>query len=105
MRERAQRLGAELQLWTRPGWALKSRWRFPPGACITAAHHVGAGPGEQTMTESPASIGVLVVDDHPLLRDGLAALLGAHSDLRLLGEAADGEEAIAATSSCSRTWC
>jgi len=47
------------------------------------------------MTESPAPIGVLVVDDHPLLRDGLAALLGAHSDLRLLGEAADGEEAIA----------
>ncbi|CRQ85860.1 DNA-binding response regulator [Stenotrophomonas maltophilia] len=47
------------------------------------------------MTESPAPIGVLVVDDHPLLRDGLAALLGAHADLRLLGEAADGEEAIA----------
>ena len=47
------------------------------------------------MTESPTPIGVLVVDDHPLLRDGLAALLGAHSDLRLLGEAADGEEAIA----------
>jgi len=42
------------------------------------------------MTDSPAAIGVLVVDDHPLLRDGLAALLGAHSDLRLLGEAADG---------------
>ncbi len=47
------------------------------------------------MTESPALIGVLVVDDHPLLRDGLAALLGAQPDLRLLGEAADGEEAIA----------
>lgn len=47
------------------------------------------------MTESPAPIGVLVVDDHPLLRDGLAALLGAQPDLRLLGEAADGEEAIA----------
>lgn len=47
------------------------------------------------MSESPAPIGVLVVDDHPLLRDGLAALLGAQPDLRLLGEAADGEEAIA----------
>ncbi|MCR8716087.1 response regulator [Stenotrophomonas indicatrix] len=47
------------------------------------------------MTESLPPIGVLVVDDHPLLRDGLAALLGAHADLRLLGEAADGEEALA----------
>lgn len=47
------------------------------------------------MTESRTPIGVLVVDDHPLLRDGLAALLGAQPDLRLLGEAADGEEAIA----------
>ncbi|KAG0758101.1 hypothetical protein G6F22_019740 [Rhizopus arrhizus] len=47
------------------------------------------------MTEIPAPIRVLVVDDHPLLRDGLAALLGAQADLQLLGEAADGEEAIA----------
>ncbi|TGS04799.1 response regulator transcription factor, partial [Mesorhizobium sp. M2E.F.Ca.ET.209.01.1.1] len=47
------------------------------------------------MSESPAPIGVLVVDDHPLLRDGLAALVGAQPDLRMLGEAADGEEAIA----------
>ncbi|WP_312111866.1 response regulator [Stenotrophomonas indicatrix] len=47
------------------------------------------------MTEFLPPIGVLVVDDHPLLRDGLAALLGAHADLRLLGEAADGEEALA----------
>ncbi|MEN5274883.1 response regulator transcription factor [Stenotrophomonas lactitubi] len=47
------------------------------------------------MTEFLAPIGVLVVDDHPLLRDGLAALLSTHADLRLLGEAADGEEALA----------
>lgn len=47
------------------------------------------------MTPSSPSIGILVVDDHPLLRDGLAALLDMQPDMRLLGEAADGEEAVA----------
>lgn len=42
-----------------------------------------------------AMIGILVVDDHPLLRDGLAAVLGNQPDMRLLGEASDGEEAVA----------
>ncbi len=47
------------------------------------------------MSASPASIGVLIVDDHPLLRDGLAAMLANQPDMRLLGEASDGEEAVA----------
>lgn len=57
------------------------------------------------MTLSPAPIGVLVVDDHPLLRDGLAALLGMQADMRLVGEAADGEEAVAQYLALRRTWC
>lgn len=40
------------------------------------------------------SIGVLIVDDHPLLRDGLGALLSTQDDMHLLGEAADGEQAV-----------
>ncbi|PTA84905.1 DNA-binding response regulator, partial [Kosakonia sp. H7A] len=47
------------------------------------------------MSASPASIGVLIVDDHPLLRDGLAAMIAHQPDMRLLGEASDGEEAVA----------
>src|SRR5213076_2858620 len=39
---------------------------------------------------------VLVVDDDPLVRAGLAMILGASSDLRLVGEAADGAEVAAA---------
>lgn len=38
-------------------------------------------------------IRVLVVDDHPLLRRGLLALLGAQPQLRVVGEAADAGEA------------
>jgi DNA-binding NarL/FixJ family response regulator len=40
-------------------------------------------------------IGVLLVDDHPLVRTGLAGLLDATDDLAVVGEAADGEAAVA----------
>jgi DNA-binding NarL/FixJ family response regulator len=39
-------------------------------------------------------IRVMVVDDHPLFREGLAALLQDEADVTLVGEAADGREAI-----------
>jgi DNA-binding NarL/FixJ family response regulator len=39
-------------------------------------------------------IGVLVVDDHALFREGLAALLQDETDVALVGEAADGHEAV-----------
>jgi DNA-binding NarL/FixJ family response regulator len=39
-------------------------------------------------------ITVMVVDDHPLFREGLAALLHGEDDVTLVGEAADGHEAI-----------
>ena len=39
-------------------------------------------------------IRVLAVDDHALLRDGIAALIGNQSDMELVGEASNGREAI-----------
>ncbi|MCL0065942.1 response regulator transcription factor, partial [Dehalococcoidia bacterium] len=39
-------------------------------------------------------IRVLVVDDHAVVRAGLANILGAESDIRIVGEARDGVEAI-----------
>src|SRR5947209_15715824 len=39
-------------------------------------------------------IGVLSVDDHPLLREGIAALLNAECDMKLVAEASNGQEAI-----------
>ena len=37
---------------------------------------------------------VLLVDDHPLMRQGLRTLLESVADLAVVGEAADGEEAL-----------
>ena len=39
-------------------------------------------------------IRILAVDDHPLLRKGIAALVNAEADMKLVAEASNGEEAI-----------
>lgn len=41
-----------------------------------------------------ASIGVLIVDDHALVRKGLAALLGVRPELHLVGEASNCAQAV-----------
>jgi DNA-binding NarL/FixJ family response regulator len=46
------------------------------------------------MDATPKFIRVLAVDDHPLLREGIAALLNAESDMKLVAEASNGREAV-----------
>src|SRR5262245_1297473 len=45
------------------------------------------------------TIGVLVVDDEALIRAGFRALVGSVADMRVVGEAADGAEAVRAVRS------
>ncbi|MBT4137949.1 MAG: response regulator transcription factor [Candidatus Latescibacteria bacterium] len=40
------------------------------------------------------SIRILVVDDHPIVRDGLVAILSTQADFEVVGEAGNGEEAV-----------
>jgi two-component system response regulator NreC len=49
--------------------------------------------------DAPAArpIRILIADDHAIFRAGLKALLDAHPDLRVIGEAGDGAEAVART--------
>jgi DNA-binding NarL/FixJ family response regulator len=46
------------------------------------------------MITSAGRIRVLAVDDHPIVREGIAALIAIQPDMILVGEASDGREAI-----------
>lgn len=46
------------------------------------------------MSSAPKLIRILTVDDHPLLRKGIAALVNAEPDMKLVAEASNGQEAI-----------
>jgi DNA-binding NarL/FixJ family response regulator len=46
------------------------------------------------MSNNPKQIRILSVDDHPLLREGIAALVNAEADMKLVAEASTGQEAI-----------
>jgi len=51
------------------------------------------GPPERTVT-TDNSIKIMAVDDHPLIRQGIAGLLSVQSDLMLVAEATTGREAV-----------
>jgi two-component system, NarL family, response regulator len=46
------------------------------------------------MSSDPAPIRILSVDDHPLIRQGIAGLVATQADMNLIAEAANGREAI-----------
>ncbi|MDQ3925538.1 MAG: response regulator transcription factor [Actinomycetota bacterium] len=42
----------------------------------------------------PAKVRILVADDHPMLREGLVAVLSTQPDFEVVGEASDGSEVV-----------
>ncbi len=75
MQERAEEVGAALHIESAPG-----QWHRCPGAM------------EQRMTNAiPKHYRILLVDDHAMVRKGLASMLSVYDDMQLAGEAADGE--------------
>ncbi len=46
------------------------------------------------MSSAPSPIRILSVDDHPILRQGVAALVSGQADMSVVAEASNGREAI-----------
>ena len=99
MQERADRIGASLTIVTRraSGTEVVLAWEPPsfaiPGAgrCVVAVNVV-----RPPSRSAAAQARVLVVDDHALLRTGVANIINHEADLDVVAEAANGVEAIAA---------
>ena len=90
LRERAEELGGRCEvLDAAPGTLVRA---VLPLSSPAAAAARAAGPGGGAMS---GPIGVVVADDHPVFRQGFAALLASIDEVEVLGTAADGAEAVA----------
>jgi DNA-binding NarL/FixJ family response regulator len=53
------------------------------------------------MTNATDPIRILIVDDHALLREGIISLVGKQADMRVVGEASNGKEALQLFKQCT----
>jgi DNA-binding NarL/FixJ family response regulator len=54
----------------------------------------GEGMKSELMSAAISQIRILAVDDHPIVRQGIAGLVGIQTDMVLVGEASNGRDAI-----------
>ena len=90
MRERVELYGGLLQAGSRPDGGFAS-------CALRAAQRRPLVPR--------MSIRVLLVDDQALIRAGFRMILEAEEDLEVVGECADGTQAIDSVKRFSPTWC
>jgi len=48
------------------------------------------------MSATTQTLGILCVDDHPLVRKGIASIISVETDMKMVAEAGSGQEAVAA---------
>jgi PAS domain S-box-containing protein len=102
VRERLELLGGRLYLDTSPGKGTRLEIVVPPrepaGAASEGpgsappAQHGAPAPG--VMSKSQGGLRVLLADDHPVVRKGLADLLREQPGVEVVVEARDGQEAV-----------
>ncbi len=104
IRERVELLGGRMRIRAAAGKGSTFFLAVPDGelsgADLEREHHSGeeasgrAG-GDQTVPEpSRRRLRVLLADDHEIVREGLAILLNDQPDIEIVGQAANGREAV-----------
>jgi CheY-like chemotaxis protein len=107
IRERLLVMGGNFNVQSSPGngtvvelvWPASEPGREAPAAAQISElrsverQHSGHGPAS---SEKAGKITVLLVDDHAIVRQGIASVLDSEPDMVVIAEAADGEEAVEA---------
>lgn len=100
VRERMGYVGGILDLSSHPGHGTRVTLTAPRTATLLSslqpryATDRAASAPEDTPPAKPRRLRVLLVDDHEILRAGLSSLLAAEDGIEIVGEAADGIEAV-----------
>ncbi|MFO7964772.1 MAG: response regulator [Desulfobacterales bacterium] len=94
IRERLLNFGGDIEIKSCAGTGTIITLTIPIKLDISSRNGI-----EQSALETRAGdkISVLVVDDHPVLREGLSKMLAIYPDIEIVGEASDGEEAVQLT--------
>lgn len=107
IQERMHALGGAFEMQSAPGHGTIARLTLPLGGGSSKAATDDRGlttdltiSEDSTFSPPPsactqdAKIRVLLVDDHTLIRQSLGAMLNGYPDMTIVGEAANGEEAV-----------
>ncbi len=87
MRERVRLVGGSFEIESAPNCGTRIRARIPLNEDDPHPH--------PTPPPMPDPIRILLADDHPLFREGVAYSLGLEDDLEVVAQASSGEEAVA----------
>jgi len=96
IRERLELIGGRVQIESSPGKGTQVTVQVPTLRAV-APEAVEMEREIFPATEAsaaPSKIRVVLVDDHAILREGLASLLQRYTDIEVVGEAEDGQAAI-----------
>ncbi len=101
IRERLELFGGHLEIDSAPGHGSRFTMRVPLASSTAADQPVETASLPDIGITAPvklqipgAPIRVLLADDHAIVRQGLARLLGEEQDIEVVGEAADGRQAV-----------
>ena len=101
IRERVEMLGGAFVIDSAPGKGTTCTIRVPvpvPHAEAARAVAEQRAAQESESAHRPGPVRILVVDDHTIFRRGLISILESYPDLKVVGEASDGEEGVARAS-------